>query len=79
MVVRACRAATPLRHVEPRTAGGVVDAGTVAEMRNIGIDIHEALKTHATTDALWKTKNGVYAEQGISLNDLIVVLILSEK
>lgn len=56
-------------------SGGVVDGYTCAELLDQKIDIHAALRTHATTFALYNTKNAIHAIQGISLNDLVVVLV----
>lgn len=60
-------------------SGAVVDGYTVAELESCGYDIAKAIRTHAATEPLWNTGNGILAEQGISLNDLIVVLIQPEK
>lgn len=56
-------------------SGGIVDGCTVDELAGKGIDIHQALDTHATTAALYNTDNAIHAEQGISVNDLVVVLV----
>lgn len=57
-------------------SGAVVDGCTASEIAEQGYDISKAIRTHAATEPLWCTDNGILAEQGISLNDLIVVLIL---
>ncbi|MDK2905299.1 MAG: glycerate 2-kinase [Eubacteriaceae bacterium] len=56
-------------------AGGIVDGMTLQEAREQDIDIHQALKTHATSTALWKLKSGIVIEHNISLTDLGVILI----
>ncbi|HIQ83745.1 MAG TPA: DUF4147 domain-containing protein [Candidatus Pullichristensenella stercorigallinarum] len=60
-------------------SGGIVDGCTAGELAQKGIDIHQALNTHATTAALYNTDNAIHAEQGISVNDLVVVLVRAEK
>ncbi len=60
-------------------AGGIVDGETLAEARALGVDIHEALRTHAASAALWALRSGVVAEQNISLGDLDVTLVLGRQ
>jgi glycerate 2-kinase len=57
-------------------SGGVVDGETLAEAKHAGVDIHDALKRHAASDALWRLKSGIAATQNISLTDLGVTLIM---
>ena len=57
-------------------SGGVVDGETLAEAKRAGVDIHDALKRHAASDALWRLKSGIAATQNISLTDLGVTLIM---
>ena len=57
-------------------SGGIVDGETVAAAQRIGVDIRGALKTHATSHALWRLKSGVAATQNISLTDLGVTLVM---
>jgi glycerate-2-kinase len=44
-------------------SGGVVDGYTVEEAAAQGVDVSAALRTHATSAALWKLKSGVWATQ----------------
>jgi glycerate-2-kinase len=60
-------------------AGGVVDGETAAQAERIGVDIHTALKTHATSDALWRLNSGIAATQNISLTDLGVTLVIDRR
>lgn len=57
-------------------AGGIVDGYTVEESTGCGVDIDTALRTHATSRALWKLNSGIWATQNISVQDLIIVLIM---
>lgn len=57
-------------------AGGIVDGETVAEARAAGIDLHEVLRKHHTSSALWRLKSGITVTQNISLGDLGVTLIM---
>ena len=57
-------------------AGGIVDGQTMAEASALGLSIHEALRTHAASDALWRLKSGIVAEQNISVGDLDVTLVM---
>jgi len=59
----------------PCLDGGIVDGETMEEAKRAGVNVEEALKTHNSTMALWKLKNGVVATPNISLNDLSVTLI----
>lgn len=59
-------------------AGGCVDGYTVNEFEKAGFDIRQVLKKHGTSKALWNTGNGIHAIQGISVNDLVVILIQGE-
>jgi glycerate-2-kinase len=59
-------------------SGGIVDGYTFAEAFEKGIDIGAALKNHGTSQPLWKLNCGVWATQNISVQDLIVVLVMSE-
>jgi glycerate 2-kinase len=57
-------------------AGGVVDGETLAEAEAAGVDVHDALRRHDTSQALWKLNNGIAVKQNISIGDLGVTLIL---
>ena len=56
-------------------SGGVVDGYTAQEAKDAGLNLFEAVKSHATSAPLWKLKSGVWATRNISLNDFSMVLI----
>ena len=56
--------------------GAIVDGYTVAEAKAKGVDFWEALKTHGTSEPLWKLDCGVDVENNVSALDLRVVLIM---
>ena len=56
-------------------SGALIDGYTVGEAREKGIDLRDGLKTHGTSEPLWKLGSGVYAEKGISALDLRVIYI----
>ena len=56
--------------------GGIVDGYLLEEAKERGVDVQNALKTHATSKALWQLDSGIWATQNISVQDLIVVLIM---
>jgi glycerate-2-kinase len=60
-------------------SGGIVDGYTMGEAATAGVNIDAALKTHATSQALWKLKCGIWATQNISVQDLVVVLVMPGK
>lgn len=60
----------------PQLAGGIVDGYTVAEARQRGVDLAEALRRHNVTPALCALDSGVIAAHNISINDLTVTLIM---
>ena len=60
-------------------AGGVVDGYTMEEALQRGVNVANALKTHGTSDALWRLDSGIWATQNISVQDLIVVLIMDHE
>lgn len=57
-------------------AGAVVDGYTAVQAESAGIDFYRALKTHATSEPLWKLGCGVAATANVSALDLRVILIL---
>ncbi len=59
--------------------GAIVDGDTIKEMKRLGIDGKQALRTHNTSQALWQTGCGISIEQNISMNDLTVILLLKEE
>lgn len=56
--------------------GGIVDGYLMEEAKQKGVDVAQALKTHATSKALWDLDSGMWATQNISVQDLIVALIM---
>jgi len=56
--------------------GAIVDGYTVAEAKEKGIDIREALKTHGTSTPLWKMGSGIHAVHGVSALDLGIILVM---
>ncbi|MCL2155718.1 MAG: hypothetical protein FWH53_08650, partial [Leptospirales bacterium] len=60
-------------------SGGIVDSYTFEEAFVKGISLVDALKTHGTSQALWKLDCGVWATQNISVQDLVVVLVMAEE
>ena len=56
-------------------AGAIVDGFTLEEARQAGIDFWQALKTHGTSEPLWKLGSGVAAQSNVSALDLRIILI----
>ena len=56
-------------------AGAIVDGHTLEEAQQAGIDFWQALKTHGTSEPLWKLGCGVSAISNVSALDLRVILI----
>ena len=44
-------------------------------LKEKGFELEKCVLTHNTSAPLWKTNNGIFARQGVSLNDLVVVLL----
>lgn len=59
-------------------AGAVVDGYTVDEARAAGVDLWQTLKTHGTSEPLWKLGCGVDAVSGVSALDLGIILIMGK-
>ena len=57
-------------------AGAIIDGETAAEARAAGVDFWSALKTHGTSEPLWKLNCGVSAEANVSALDLRIILIM---
>lgn len=57
-------------------AGAVVDGETAEEAKAAGIDLWEALRTHSTSEPLWRLGCGVDATYSVSALDLGVILIM---
>ena len=57
-------------------AGAIVDGYTVQQATEKKIDLWSALKTHATSEPLWRLGCGVDAVDGVSALDLRVILIM---
>ena len=56
-------------------AGAVVDGYTINEAKEKGIDLQNALKTHGTSEPLWKLGCGVLAIANVSALDLRIIYI----
>lgn len=56
-------------------AGAIVDGDTLEEARAVGIDLWTALKSHNTSEPLWRLGCGVDAVSGVSALDLGIILI----
>lgn len=56
--------------------GAIVDGFTLGEAKSQGFDIIRAIKTHDTSELLWKTDCGLHISPSISVLDLRVVLIM---
>ena len=56
-------------------AGAVVDGYTVKDAARMGLDLKNALKTHGTSEPLWKLGSGVDAVSGVSALDLRIIYI----
>ena len=57
-------------------AGAMVDGFTAAGAKEQGIDLGKALKTHATSEPLWRLHSGIAASQSISVLDLRILLVM---
>ena len=57
-------------------AGGIVDGYTAEEAQLRGVDLAGALRSHATSDALWRLDSAIVATHNISINDLVLVLVM---
>ena len=53
----------------------MVDGYTAEEANDAGIDLFEALKTHDTSEPMWKLNCGVDAESNVSALDLRIIYI----
>lgn len=56
-------------------AGAVVDGYTIDEAKEKGIDLQNALKTHGTSEPLWRLDCGVWATANVSALDLRIIYI----
>ena len=56
-------------------AGAVVDGYTMEQAKDAGIDLFESLKTHGTSEPMWKLNCGVDAESNVSALDLRIIYI----
>lgn len=57
-------------------AGAIVDGYTVEEAKKADVDLREMLRTHGTSEGLWKLGCGVEAIHSVSALDLGVILIM---
>lgn len=60
-------------------AGAVVDGYTIDEAEEKGIDLQNALKTHGTSEPLWRLDCGVWATANVSALDLRIIYIGDNK
>lgn len=58
-------------------AGAIVDGYTLDEANKEGVDLEKMLKTHGTSEGLWKLGCGVEAVHSVSALDLGVILIMA--
>lgn len=56
--------------------GAIVDGDTLEEANNAKVDLNEMLRTHGTSEGLWKIGCGVDAVHSVSALDLGVILIM---
>lgn len=56
-------------------SGAIIDGYTVNEAKEKDINLFEALKTHGTSEPLWKLDCGVEAFKGVSALDLRIIYI----
>ena len=56
-------------------SGAIIDGYTVNEAKEKDINLFEALKTHGTSEPLWKLDCGVEAVKGVSALDLRIIYI----
>ena len=56
-------------------AGAVVDGYTIDEAKEKGMDLQNALKTHGTSEPLWRLDCGVWATANVSALDLRIIYI----
>jgi glycerate-2-kinase len=62
----------------PVLTGGLVDGSTALRATELGIDLHEAVKHHNTSPALYQLGDGIVATPSMSMGDLSVTLILEQ-
>ena len=60
-------------------AGAIIDGYTTEEAKEKGIDLQNALKTHGTSEPLWKLDSGVSATANVSALDLRIIYIGESK
>lgn len=56
-------------------AGGIVDGLSMKVAKEHGVDVEDALRTHSTSQALWRMDCAISATQNVSMGDLGVILI----
>ena len=57
-------------------AGALIDGYTATEAKKAGVDLRSALKTHGTSEPLWKLGCGISATANVSALDLRIILIM---
>lgn len=60
-------------------AGGIVDGYSAEEVKARGLNIQEALATHATSKFLWELDSGIAATHNISIADLACTIVMSDE
>ncbi len=55
--------------------GALVDGYTLHEAREMGIDLWQGLRTHDTSEPLWRLGCGMDVEKGVSALDLRIIFI----
>ncbi len=60
----------------PQLTGGLIDSSTASRARELGVNLHDAIKRHDTSPALFKLDDGIIATPSMSMGDLSVTLIL---
>lgn len=60
-------------------AGAIIDGYTTDEANEKGIDLKNALKTHETSEPLWRLDCGVWASANVSALDLRIIYIGDSK
>ncbi len=56
-------------------SGAIIDGYTLKEANEKNINIFDSLKTHGTSEPLWRLQSGVEAVKGVSALDLRIILI----
>lgn len=57
--------------------GAIVDGYSVSEGKDLGLDFELALRTHGTSELLWRLNSAIHASPSISVLDLRAILIMA--